>query len=52
MEDLSSLHKSEGRASKFLKAVIDLISCKGAIYSVPVDVHRSNVMWYVPATPE
>ncbi|AWN23401.1 ABC transporter substrate-binding protein [Deinococcus irradiatisoli] len=49
MEDLSSLYKSEGWASKFPKAVIDLISYKGGIYSVPVDVHRSNVMWYVPA---
>jgi glucose/mannose transport system substrate-binding protein len=50
MEDLSSLYKSEGWAAKFPKAVIDLISYKGGIYSVPVDVHRSNVMWYVPAT--
>ncbi|TSA86457.1 carbohydrate ABC transporter substrate-binding protein [Deinococcus detaillensis] len=49
MEDLSSLYKSEGWSSKFPKAVIDLISYKGGIYSVPVDVHRSNVMWYVPA---
>ncbi|ULH17035.1 ABC transporter substrate-binding protein (plasmid) [Deinococcus sp. KNUC1210] len=50
MEDLSSLYKSEGWARKFPKSVIDLISYKGGIYSVPVDVHRSNVMWYVPAT--
>ncbi|MFC4456015.1 ABC transporter substrate-binding protein [Deinococcus sonorensis] len=49
MEDLSSLYKSEGWASKFPKAVIDLITYKGGIYSVPVNVHRSNVMWYVPA---
>ncbi|WP_407572831.1 ABC transporter substrate-binding protein [Deinococcus altitudinis] len=50
MEDLSSLYKSEGWNTKFPKAVIDLLSHKGGIYSVPVDVHRSNVMWYVPAT--
>ena len=50
MEDLSSLYKSEGWAAKFPKAVIDLVSYKGVPYSVPVDVHRSNVMWYVPAT--
>ncbi|WP_425146028.1 ABC transporter substrate-binding protein [Deinococcus sp.] len=50
MDDLSSLYKSEGWAAKFPKAVIDLVSYKGGIYSVPVDVHRSNVMWYVPAT--
>ena len=50
MQDLSALYKSEGWASKFPKAVIDLISYKGGIYSVPVNVHRSNVMWYVPST--
>ncbi len=50
MEDLSGLYKSEAWAAKFPKAVIDLISYKGGIYSVPVDVHRSNVMWYQPAT--
>lgn len=50
MEDLSSLYKSEAWAAKFPKAVIDLISYKGGIYSVPVNVHRSNVMWYQPAT--
>jgi len=50
MEDLSSLYQSEGWTRKLPKAVIDLISYKGGIYSVPVNVHRSNVMWYVPAT--
>ena len=50
MDDLSSLYKSEGWMSKFPKAVIDLVSYKGVPYSVPVDVHRSNVMWYQPAT--
>ncbi|GGR30039.1 ABC transporter substrate-binding protein [Deinococcus ruber] len=50
MDDLTSLYKSEGWMSKFPKAVIDLVSYKGGIYSVPVDVHRSNVMWYQPAT--
>ncbi|PYE54391.1 ABC transporter substrate-binding protein [Deinococcus yavapaiensis] len=49
MEDLSSLYKSEGWLSKFPKDLIPLLSSKGGIWSVPVNVHRSNVMWYVPA---
>ncbi|GAA5511799.1 putative sugar-binding periplasmic protein [Deinococcus carri] len=49
MEDLSSLFKSEGWNKALPQDVIDLISSKGGIWSVPVNVHRSNVMWYNPA---
>ncbi len=49
MEDLSSLFKSEGWATKFPAGLISLLSSKGGIWSVPVNIHRSNVMWYVPA---
>lgn len=49
MEDLSSLFKSEGWTKVFPKDVVELISSKGGIWSVPVNVHRSNVMWYNPA---
>lgn len=49
MEDLSSLYKSEGWLTKFPKGLIDLLSYKGGIWSVPVNIHRSNVMWYNPA---
>ena len=49
MEDLSSLYKQEGWLQKFPKDLIPLISSKGGIWSVPVNVHRSNVMWYIPA---
>ncbi|ADV68095.1 ABC transporter substrate-binding protein [Deinococcus maricopensis] len=49
MEDLSSLFKSEGWTTKFPKDLLPLISSKGGIWSVPVNVHRSNVMWYIPA---
>ena len=30
----------------FPKGLIDIISYKGEIYSVPVNIHRSNVLWY------
>ncbi|HUX37525.1 MAG TPA: ABC transporter substrate-binding protein [Rectinemataceae bacterium] len=49
MEDLSSLFKSEGWMTKFPAGLLSLLSSKGGIWSVPVNIHRSNVMWYVPA---
>ncbi|MER3443436.1 MAG: ABC transporter substrate-binding protein [Meiothermus sp.] len=49
MEDLSGLYKSEGWLTKFPKGLIDLLSYNGGIWSVPVNIHRSNVMWYNPA---
>jgi glucose/mannose transport system substrate-binding protein len=49
MEDLTPLFKSEGWTAKFPQGLIDLLSYKGGIWSVPVNIHRSNVMWYVPA---
>ncbi|HEU4740853.1 MAG TPA: ABC transporter substrate-binding protein [Meiothermus sp.] len=49
MEDLSSLFRQEGWTTKFPKGLIDLLSYKGGIWSVPVNIHRSNVMWYNPA---
>ncbi|AFZ68598.1 ABC transporter substrate-binding protein [Deinococcus peraridilitoris] len=49
MEDLTPLFKSEGWMTKFPKDLIPLISTKDGIWSVPVNVHRSNVMWYNPA---
>ena len=49
MEDLTPLYKSEGWLTKFPKGLISLLSSKGGIWSVPVNIHRSNVMWYVPS---
>jgi glucose/mannose transport system substrate-binding protein len=49
MEDLTALFNQEGWMNRFPKGLIDLISYKGKIYSVPVNIHRSNVMWYNPA---
>jgi glucose/mannose transport system substrate-binding protein len=49
MEDLTPLFKSEGWTTKFPAGLISLLSSKGGIWSVPVNIHRSNVMWYNPA---
>ena len=48
MEDLSPLYKAEGWMTKFPQGLITLLSYKGGIWSVPVNIHRSNVLWYVP----
>jgi glucose/mannose transport system substrate-binding protein len=49
MEDLTPLFTEQGWLEAFPPAVIEQISYNGGIYSVPVNIHRSNVMWYVPA---
>jgi len=49
MEDLSGLFQSEKWATVFPPGLVALLSSKGGIWSVPVNIHRSNVMWFVPA---
>src|SRR6476646_7860505 len=49
MQDLTPLFKSEGWSKVFPADLIKLITYKGGIWSVPVNVHRSNVFWYNPA---
>jgi len=49
MESLTDLFKSEGWTEKMPKGVIDLLSYNGDIWSVPVNIHRANVLWYIPA---
>jgi len=49
MEDLAPLFKSEGWTAKVPAGLVALLSSKGGIWSVPVNIHRSNVLWYLPA---
>lgn len=49
MEDLTWLFQQEGWMKVFPQSLVNLISTKNGIWSVPVDIHRSNVMWYIPA---
>nr|WP_249435950.1 ABC transporter substrate-binding protein [Paenibacillus sp. Marseille-Q4541] len=46
MEPLNDLYESEGWNEKFPKDLIDLVSSEGNIWSVPVNIHRGNVLWY------
>jgi glucose/mannose transport system substrate-binding protein len=52
MEDLSAMFEEQGWMEAFPEDVIELISTGEGIWSVPVNVHRSNVIWYVPANLE
>ncbi|MFD2211290.1 ABC transporter substrate-binding protein [Virgibacillus halophilus] len=46
METLDGLYKENDWMDKFPKDLIDLVSSDGKIYSVPVDIHRGNVIFY------
>jgi len=48
MVDLTPLFKVEGWLKVFPKDLLNLIGTKDGIWSVPVNIHRSNVLWYVP----
>jgi glucose/mannose transport system substrate-binding protein len=49
MEPLDSLYESEGWNQAFPKDVIAIASYEGHPYSVPVNIHRSNCLWYRPS---
>jgi len=46
MEPITALYTSEGWSKVFPKDLIEMVSFSGNQYSVPVNVHRGNVLWY------
>lgn len=46
MQPLDALFAEEGWNSVFPKGVLDIVSYEGKPYSVPVNIHRANVLWY------
>jgi len=53
MEPLNDIYEANGWMDQFPEGLLKLVSdAQGNIYSVPVNIHRSNVMWYVPANLE
>jgi len=48
MEDLTWLFEEEGLLEAFPKGLIDLISTEEGIWTVPLNIHRSNLIWYIP----
>jgi len=49
MEDLTFLYEEMGWFDAYPQGLIDAMSTDEGIWSVPVNIHRSNVMWFVPA---
>ena len=47
MEDITFIFEEEGWFDVFPQDLLDALVVDGAIYSVPVNIHRSNVMWYM-----
>jgi glucose/mannose transport system substrate-binding protein len=52
LEGLNFLYEEEGWLDVMPDTLIPLISEGGEIYSVPVNIHRANVLWYLPSTLE
>lgn len=48
MLDLTPLFEEEGWLEVFPEDLVNLIGTENGIWSVPVNVHRSNVMWFIP----
>lgn len=48
LEPLNFLYEQENWLAVMPRTLIPLISQDGKIYSVPVNIHRANVLWYNP----
>ncbi len=46
VEPLDDLFAAEGYETAFPKGVLDIIRADDHYWSVPVNIHRSNVLWY------
>jgi glucose/mannose transport system substrate-binding protein len=46
MQPLDSLYEEMGFNNQFPQGVLDIVSYNGHPYSVPVDIHRANVLWF------
>jgi ABC-type glycerol-3-phosphate transport system substrate-binding protein len=48
IEPLDSFYDANGLRQAYPQQLLDQISYQGHIYSVPVNIHRSNILWYSP----
>ena len=46
MEPLDDVYSQYGFNDAFAPGVLEIVSYEGHPYSVPVNIHRANVMWY------
>jgi glucose/mannose transport system substrate-binding protein len=49
VDDVSDLYKEFGLDKAFPQSLLENLTVDGKIYSVPVNVHRANVVWASPA---
>jgi glucose/mannose transport system substrate-binding protein len=49
VQPIDSIYKKYGFDKVMPKTLLDQISYKGHLYSVPVNIHRANILWYNPA---
>ncbi len=48
MEPLTRFFKDQGFDKVMPRLLLEQITIKGEIYTVPLNIHRSNVLWYNP----
>lgn len=49
MQDLTPMFQDQGWMDAFPDDLVQLIGTERGLWSVPVTIHRSNIMWYKPA---
>ncbi|MDA8371575.1 MAG: extracellular solute-binding protein [Nocardiopsaceae bacterium] len=52
LQPLDDFYAENGLGEAYPEELVDQISYEGSVYSVPVNVHRSNVLWFNPAVLE
>jgi len=52
LEDLTYLYEEEGWFEVFPESLIEQVTVDGSLYSVPVNIHRANLLWFNPAVLE
>ncbi|PRX97223.1 ABC transporter substrate-binding protein [Allonocardiopsis opalescens] len=52
LEPLTEFYAEQGLNEVFPPELLEQITLDGEIYSVPVNIHRSNVLWYNPGVLE
>ena len=52
MEDITFLYEEEGLMDVFPQVLLDLVRTEDGFWSVPLNIHRSNVMWFIPSNLE
>lgn len=52
LQPLDEFFDEQGLGAAYPDQLVEQISYEGSVYSVPVNIHRSNVMWFSPSVLE